>query len=199
MKLAGFDYTFLFQPIQNHSTSVGLINHSEDRRDFFTVSMDDNSLPLSTFPIVSSINADLLDLALAIHAADRLIKRGKEVSFSFRVELPVRNPDIFMRSDIQDLLTKVLEWYTNDYWHFEFSKREALGRNVEVQAQIPWRNLSSKNIETALWSGGLDSLAGLYTRLLAKPDTYHILVGTGSNSQVHKRQRYIAQEIDRLF
>lgn len=138
-------------------------------------------------------------MALAIHAVDRLIKRAKEIPLSFRIVLPVRNIDVFIRSDVQDFLTRVLEWYTNDSWCFEFSKREVLGRSVEFQAQIPWGSLSSKKIEVALWSGGLDSLSGLYTRLIARSHVHHILVGTGSNSQVHKKQRYIAIELDHLF
>jgi hypothetical protein len=59
--------------------------------------------------------------------------------------------------------------------------------------------LLPNNTEVALWSDGLDSLAGLYTRLLNNSGAYHVLVGTGSNSYVHKRQKQIVQEIDHLF
>lgn len=118
---------------------------------------------------------------------------------SFRIELPIRNFDIFIRSDVCDLLNKTLAWYTNDCWHFEFSKRDVLGRNVEVQPRLPLGNPSPENIETALWSGGLDSLSGLYTRLLTDPEAHYFLIGTGSNSYVHKQQRQIADAINSSF
>ena len=196
MKATEFDYTFVFEPIQNQSTQVTLLTHLEDKRDYFTVSINDNALSINGLSTVPSISADLLDLAIAIHAVDRLIKRHTETTLSFRVELPVRNFDIFTRSDVCDLLTQVLEWYTSDRWYLEFSKREVLGRFVEIQPQLPWRGLPPKNIEVALWSGGLDSLSGLYTRLFANTESYHILVGTGSNTYIHKQQKQIADIID---
>ena len=199
MKTTEFDYTFAFVPIQNKSTQVTLLTHREDKRDYFTISIDDSALSINGLPTVPSICADLLDLAIAIHVADRLIRRQKDVSLSFQVVLPVRNYDVFVRSNVCNLLSEVLDWYTNDLWHFEFSKREALGRNVEVQSQLPWENLSSKNVEVALWSGGLDSLSGLYTRLLTNLEPHHFLVGTGSNSNVHKRQKQIADVISQSF
>ena len=199
MKATEFDYTFVFEPIQNQSTQVTLLTHLEDKRDYFTVSINDNALSINGLSTVPSISADLLDLAIAIHAVDRLIKRHTETTLSFRVELPIRNFDVFTRSDVCNLLTKVLEWYTSDRWYFEFSKREVLGRYVEVQSQLPWRSLPVRNIEVALWSGGLDSLSGLYNRLLTNLETHHILVGTGSNSYVLKRQKQIADVINQSF
>ncbi len=198
MKTTKYDYTFLFESIQNRSTQVTLLTHQQNKKDSFTVSINDKSLLINGLPTVPSISADLLDLAIAVHAADRLIKRNTNTPLSFRVKLPVRNFDTFVRSDVYGLLTSVLEWYTNDCWHFEFSKRELSGRDVEIQAQLPW-DIPPSNIEIALWSGGLDSLSGLSTRLLSNSESYHVLVGTGSNSYVLKRQRRIASEVNRLI
>jgi 7-cyano-7-deazaguanine synthase in queuosine biosynthesis len=198
MKAHEFDYTFSFEPIQNQSTQVTQYTHLKDKRDLFTVSINDRALSINGLSTVPSLSADLLDLAIAIHAIDRLIKRPTETPLGFRIELPVRNFEIFTRSDVYDLLTKILEWYTGDCWHFEFSKREAFRREVEVQPQLPWINLP-KEIEVALWSGGLDSLSGLYTQLINNPENHHFLIGTGSNSSVHKRQKKIADVIEQNF
>ncbi|NOH01693.1 MAG: hypothetical protein HND47_06910 [Chloroflexi bacterium] len=198
MKTARLDYTFLFEPIQNHSTNVTLLTHPKDKRDCFTISINDNSLSTNWLSTVPSISADLLDLAIAIHAADRLIKRSADIPLSFRIKLPVRNFDTFSKSEVCNLLTDVLEWYTNDCWYFEFSKREISGRDVEVQPQLPL-GIQPGEIEVALWSGGLDSLSGLHTRLLANTATHHVLVGTGSNFYVLKKQQQIAREIDQSF
>jgi len=198
MKTARLDYTFLFESIQNQNTQVTLLTHPKDKRDCFTISINDNSLSTNWLSTVPSISADLLDLAIAIHAVDRLIKRSTDIPLSFRIRLPVRNFDIFVKSDVCNLLTNVLEWYTNDCWYFEFSKREISGRDVEVQPQLPL-GIPPGNIEVALWSGGLDSLSGLYTRLLTNPKTHHVLIGTGSNSYVLKKQKQIMHEIDQSF
>jgi 7-cyano-7-deazaguanine synthase in queuosine biosynthesis len=198
MKTIRYDYSFLFQSIQNWSTKVTLISYPRSNPEHFTIAIDDQALSISGLSSLPSISADLLDLALAIHAVDRLIKRNQDIPLSFYVKLPIRNFDILSKSEVYNLLTSTLGWYTNDHWHFEFSKREVSYRHVEVQPQLPLNPLPSKN-EVALWSGGLDSLSGLYTRLIANPETYYVLVGTGSNSQVIKRQRLIADEINRLF
>jgi hypothetical protein len=196
MKTAMPDYTFLFEPIQNYNTQVTLVTHSKAKRDCFDISIDDNSLSTNWLSTVPSISADLLDLAIAIHAVDRLIKRSTDIPLSFRIELPVRNFDVFVKSDIGNLLSNLLEWYTNDCWRFEFSKREISGRFVEVQPQIPF-GIQPSNIEVALWSGGLDSLSGLHTRLLTNSETHHMLVGTGSNFHVLKKQKQIKHQIDK--
>jgi hypothetical protein len=129
---------------------------------------------------------------------DRLIKRRTETHLTFHAELPVRNFDVFTRNDVCNLLASILEWYTNDCWYFEFSKRESSGRDVEVQPQLPLEIQAGKT-EVALWSGGLDSLSGLYNKLLINSNTHHVLIGTGSNSYVHKKQKKIAHEIVWLF
>jgi 7-cyano-7-deazaguanine synthase in queuosine biosynthesis len=194
MKALEFDYAFSFEPIQKKSTQVTLFAPLKEKHYQFTVSINDKDLSINGRPTVPSLSADLLDLAIAIHAVDRLIKRRDETPISFRIELPVRNFDIFTRGDVYESLIKILEWYTDDNWDFKFIKREVLGREIEVQPQLAWNNLP-KNIEVSLWSGGLDSLAGLYTQLLTKQEKHHYLVGTGSNSGVHKKQKRIADVI----
>lgn len=197
MKNARFDYTFVFEPIQNRNTQVALIDSQNNRKEF-NILINDSSLAIYEPSTIPSISADLLDLAIAIHAVDRLIKRNKDIPLSFRIELPIRNFDLFIRGEVYNLLINTLEWYTNDCWHFEFSKRQTRGRDIEVQPRLPFEKPSTK-IEIALWSGGLDSLAGLLTRLLAAPESNHILIGTGSNSYVRKQQKRLANEIDQSF
>jgi hypothetical protein len=199
MKSTEFDYTFSFSPIQNQYTQVDLFNHMDHRQDSFNIMIDDTSLSIHGFPNVPSLSADLIDLAIAIHAVDRLIKRHDNRPLSFSIKVPIRNYDLFVENNVDETLTKILNWYTSDYWQFDFSKRSVWGRDVEMQPQFPWRNLPDKDVEVALWSGGLDSLSGLYTRLLNNPEKYYVLVGTGSNSQVHKKQYQIASEVNQSF
>lgn len=199
MRKFEFDFTFLFEPIQNRGTQVTLVSHHlKGKQDIFNVSINDDALSINGFSVVPSISADLLDIAVAIHAVDRLIKRNTVAPLAFRVVLPVRNSNIFTRNDVFDLLTNALEWYTNDCWRFEFIKREASSREVEIQPQLPL-NKQFRNVEVALWSGGLDSLSGLYNRLMESSNIHHVLIGTGSNFYVKKQQERIAHKIGQLF
>jgi len=199
MKTIEFNYTFSFSPIQNQYTQVTMFDHLNSVQSNFDILINDSELLIDGCLYVPSFSADLIDLAIAIHAVDRLIMRRADKPLSFFVKVPIRNYDHFIDHEVASVLAKVLEWYTNDYWHFEFSKRDVLGRDVEMQSQLPWKNLPSKNVEVALWSGGLDSLSGLYTRLLNNPSTYHVLIGTGSNTYVHKKQKQIANVLDQSF
>jgi Queuosine biosynthesis protein QueC len=50
-----------------------------------------------------------------------------------------------------------------------------------------------------LWSGGLDSLAGLYNRLSGEPSARYILLGTGSNTILHSTQQQVAVRLRSRF
>lgn len=198
MKISNFDYIFKFQSIQNKNTQVHVLDANQNKQNHFSLFIEDKELSIAGLPTVSSINADILDLAIAIHAVDRIAKRKQEKSSNFHIEIPVRNYDIFCSLDTLNLLAKILNWYTNDFWNFEFKKRDIDGREIEFQAQLPWKEVP-KQPEVALWSGGLDSLAGLYTRLSSENTKNYVLIGTGSNSQVIKKQKQLANGIDNLF
>src|SRR5688572_7740799 len=133
MKSPKSDYTFSFGPIQSQKTQVAQNDHLKGKSDNFTIDIQDGPLWAYGFSSNSSISADLLDLAVAIHAIDRLVERPGDKHLSFQVELQVRNFDVFTKSNVGNLLTEVLEWYTDDYWHFEFFKRTLPGREEEIQ------------------------------------------------------------------
>jgi hypothetical protein len=57
---------------------------------------------------------------------------------------------------------------------------------------MPLADALSEPSEVALWSGGLDSLAGLCNRLSAEPRGHYTLLGTGSNTILHNTQRQVA-------
>ncbi len=54
------------------------------------------------------------------------------------------------------------------------------GRLTELQMCMPFAD-PVQPVKVALWSGGLDSLAGLYNQLLAESTTKYTLFGTGAN------------------
>jgi hypothetical protein len=62
----------------------------------------------------------------------------------------------------------------------------------ELQCCLPLDEEERGAMEVALWSSGLDSLAGLANRMVAKTADHYVLFGTGANSQICARQRALA-------
>jgi hypothetical protein len=91
-------------------------------------------------------------------------------------------------------IVEALFWFTGDHWEIEFVSRNASGRTAESQMGIPLTSEPSECSEIALWSGGLDSLAGLWNRLVDNPGSWYTLLGTGSNT-VTLRVQQRAKEI----
>src|SRR5262245_9082895 len=110
------------------------------------------------------------------------------------IVLPVRHPEVFTHSSLLNRLSDVLSYYTDDQWSFSFHRRTTLGRPTELQIALPCHNEST---EVGLWSGGLDSLAGLWIRACRRPDVPYVLVGTGFNTFIRHIQRHVAQQLRR--
>jgi hypothetical protein len=92
-----------------------------------------------------------------------------------------------------------LHWFTGDHWSFDFARQTHGGRTAELQTTMPLTDDRSKPLEVALWSGGLDSLAGLCNRLLAEPSGSYLLLGTGSNTILHSTQQQVAVGLREKF
>ncbi|MDB9313123.1 7-cyano-7-deazaguanine synthase [Spirulina sp. CS-785/01] len=193
-----FDYTMSFDPISNCRGLVHFTDHktNESQTVGFTVNDEDFQNRVKEYsPLVI---ADLIDLSAAIYASDRLAKHEPhKKQRRLNVILPVRNPKLLNSSSFQSKLNHLLIWTTGSQWVFHFKKRETDGRCVENQQLLFPKNMT--NSEVALWSGGLDALAGLYTRLTMKPEQTFILFGTGSNNMIHSRQGTVAEKIQSIF
>jgi 7-cyano-7-deazaguanine synthase in queuosine biosynthesis len=192
-KMDELDYTYIFDDIGDISRQVSVIDHRENKQFAISVAVDDYQL-LCQSRVPAEI-ADLVDLAVTIHVADRMSIRQEDFPCRIHVVLPVRYPEMFEQAHIIKCLRDVLYWYTGDYWVFEFKRRSTYGRRVELQNCISLTNDDSESVEVALWSGGLDSLAGLSKRLLSNSATNYTLFGTGSNTIIHHVQRQIARTI----
>ncbi|GAB4376361.1 MAG: hypothetical protein Kow00121_23300 [Elainellaceae cyanobacterium] len=187
-------YTLQFSDVLNNNGTVRLINHIKNDESIVGLSINDRDFQCRIQQEFPSIIADLIDLAVAIHAADRLTFQSlRQQQTQIHVVLPVRHPEILNQSSFQDKLSSLLEWATGSRWIFEFSKRVGLGRAVEQQPLLtssdPYIN------EVALWSGGLDALAGLYTCLKENRQIAFMLFGSGSNDNAYARQERIFQAL----
>jgi hypothetical protein len=192
------DYTFRFGAIDTRLNTASMINHIADTELHFRVAIDDQQLTYWSGGSVKPQVADMVDLALAVHIADRFSSQVQGRPTSIHIHLPVRRPELLNSPPILHALKDALYWYTENFWSFSFEKRDSLPRPTERQASFIPMLRQASHIEVALWSGGLDSFAGLWQRQLRQPDTHYVLFGTGPNRIIEHRQRRLAHRFKEI-
>lgn len=194
------EYIFHFSDIRDGLCTVRFTNCCTGEAHEFCAAVDDRQFVLLKLPRMPAVLADLVDLALAVYVADRTLRRCIDAICHIHVHLPIRHPEIFTSSHIIEDLEGLLYRYTGDRWTFEFTQRVAHGRLAERQLCLPTVMSLGSSVEVALWSGGLDALAGLYNRMqdLESAQRY-TLVGAGGNFHVHNIQRRVAMAVDECF
>jgi len=114
--------------------------------------------------------SDLLDVASAIHIADRIALReipddprlpDDRWHRKLKLIVPVRHASRWRQRAVLARLNDMLAFLTDDEWHFEFIRRIAAPRASELQ--ISYLPPMSESVQVALHSGGLDSLYALAT------------------------------------
>ena len=128
------NYTLHFQPVLNCNGSVRFIDHFQGKELTVGINVDDKAFGYRVQAEFPAIVADLVDLAVAIHASDRLAPHhlgGKPRRL--QVVLPVRNPELLSTEPFRTKLGDLLEWATGSEWVFDFQKRVAPERVVEQQ------------------------------------------------------------------
>jgi 7-cyano-7-deazaguanine synthase in queuosine biosynthesis len=191
-------YTLLFDPVMNSNGNVRFIDHSRSKESTIGIAVDDSDFGCRVQQEFPSIIADLIDLAVAIHATDRLTFQNlRKEQTRIYVVLPVRHPELLNATSFQDKLSSLLEWTTGSRWLFDFHQRSDSERIIEQQPLIS--SADPYVSEVILWSGGLDALAGLYTRLRTNRETSFMLFGTGSNDNVLDRQVQVFKALQNSF
>lgn len=195
------DYTYIFDDLSDGYSSVQWIHHhAHQSSQTFHVHVDDQQFHWKRRYHLSPLHADCIDLASAIAVADRLSSRTRYQQCSIQICLPVRHPELFSCSSIQQYLQDILYWYTKDQWVFDFSARSAYGRLAERELSLIKPSAYGLPTEVALWSGGLDSLAGLYSQINnGTASSHYVLFGTGANTFIHSKQRDAVKAIEALF
>jgi 7-cyano-7-deazaguanine synthase in queuosine biosynthesis len=198
--MSQIDYTYTFADLSDGFTSVEWIHHGTHRpAHMFRVRLGDQQIHQKRQHNLSALLADCIDLALAVAVADRLSTRTGNRRCGIHICLPVRQLEHFGSAQTQQLLQEILDWYTQDQWTFHFSPRSHYGHRAEIQPAL-FSSPPDSHTEVALWSGGLDSLAGLYSRLKSgEASTHYILFGTGANTYIYRKQQEAALAIARLF
>lgn len=192
------EHTLRFDSFNDDGSNIHLIDREHGNEVNVQVSIQHHAFRHRIQKEFPSIIADVIDLAVAIHAADRLtIQDLWQPQIQLQIVLPARHPEILNQSSIQQRLLKLLEWTTGKKWIFDFVERSELGRSIENEPRL-WTSDPDVD-EIALWSGGLDALAGLNTRLNRYPERSVALFGTGSNDNNHARQQDVFHALQPLF
>ncbi len=189
--MSQFDYSYTFKDIGDNLTPVSVFNHHKGKSDHLKIAAKDNSLWYRNN--IPRQVADIVDIALAVHIADRLSIPHRNLPCRIHIDLSVREPDLFIQ--FTEELKKILFWYTGNHWSFKFRPRTKGGRLSERRSKmfVPTNRVT----EVALWSGGLDSFAGLWTRLNKQTAEKYILLGAGGSNFIGHIQRKTAHLVQR--
>ncbi len=152
---------------------------------------------------LSGLVLDLLEVGSYVYAADQAVTRGgrtlrhngSDWRRSFRFDIPVRNLDLWNSSEVQEALTETLNFLSDETFEFRFHK---LKKDVPAEAYFnfdqgqPWFEAD----EVMLYSGGLDSLAGLCSSTI-RDGKKVIAVSHRAAPQIYSRQRILLEEFRR--
>lgn len=168
-----------------------------------------NDLPLADAfgDVVPPDCADLIDVAVAVYVADRLCRRHPRSApraaplwqRRMHVEVPVREPERWSGDGLGEKLAVLLGDLTDDWWSFTFVPRRAeTTRQSESQRSL-FLEQPSRPASAALFSGGLDSLAGLVARLAGNPAETVVVFCGRTNKRIGVPQRALLAQVGRQF
>jgi hypothetical protein len=130
---------------------------------------------------------------MAVYYADRRTKR-QGIAFKetgqriINIQLPVRDMELWTDKKCSEELSSLLYWLTEDQWQFKFVQL----KSHEIEAnkylfQLPVKKPS----KTVLFSGGLDSLAGLCILMDQNPNCSFVLFSGITNKIIFSIQKEI--------
>ena len=160
--------------------------------------MNGESLSRPFSQVLPANGADLLDLALAIYAADRSsprdFKGGKTGQRRIDVRVGLRSPDRWTAPGTANALQEFLYWLSGDEWSFRLDERKGVQTPAESGAFL-FKIPPEQPVSVSLFSGGLDSLAGLACQTMADLGGSRVLVSGYTHDRLASRQRLQVQRI----
>ncbi len=158
--------------------------------------VNDDQMAVPFGQILSPILADWIDIAVAVYFADRFaVRRARSVARKqylwgrvINLRLGVRQPELWQRPEISESLRNLLAFITEDKWQIEFVARQGEPRYSEVNPQTLLFPVTAPAC-VALYSGGLDSFAGVAQHMNAHRDQHFVLVSGVTNSRQQAGQR----------
>ena len=135
-------------------------------RDFH---LNESSLMDFFWSVPSSRQIDLLRIAMAVYVIDRLVRRKKNAGHRWprclQAQIGVLEPNFWNSDEIREALGDCLDFVSGDSWDVSFNANST-PIEVDQQRLLP---LSDDPPLLCLYSGGLDSAAGLSSRIVECP------------------------------
>ena len=136
--------------------------------------------------------ADLLDVVMAVYAADRRSPRdfrgAASGQRSISIRVGVRNPDLWETPEMAHELQELLYWLSEDEWSFELVRRRTAPSSAESERFL-FPLPPEPPVTVSLFSGGLDSLAGLAARAQEGSNGSYVLVSGYTHNRLAHQQR----------
>ena len=158
--------------------------------------LDGRTLALAFCQAIPGRMADLIEVAMSVYAADRRSLRNYRGANTghrrIRIRLGVRDPGFWSGCEIYDRLIDYLCWLSEDEWSFDFVKRDAPATAAESD-QFLFSLPTEQPARVSLFSGGLDSLAGLARHAIEDPIASYVLVSGWTNNRLADKQRLQAR------
>lgn len=154
---------------------------------------------------IPDVLTDLLELAAYVYCADGTVRRGgstmarmgRDWRRRFRFVVPVRRPDVWSAAPISTLLIETLSFLSDDFYEFEFQQLAdppIFQKYLELGGGEPH---GFESDEVALFSGGLDSLAGAIDEFVNGRRV--VLVSHWSAPKIVSRQAELVKALQTRF
>lgn len=191
-----FDYTFEFGDIGAKETLVHITNHLDGQRFDVRTQIDERNAfkAVRRAPLDVECVSDLFTLATIAHVVDRMTVRHGDELCRIRIVASAWRPGVLASPKVSRRLREILSYYTGDIWHFDWRQRERNSQQPQPQYQADWK----EPVEIGLWSGGMDSEAGLISRFIEGSAPRYLAVGTGANDSILGAQRQTFREVSRF-
>jgi 7-cyano-7-deazaguanine synthase in queuosine biosynthesis len=154
----------------------------------------EDSLWQSLWPDPPDRARDLVRVGMAVYVADRLVKRSRRSHLCgptrhIGVLIDVHEPDFWSSDEVTNALRRAVERLSDDSWDFRFKA---------IQNKRGWQrslNLEYPEIPAiCLYSGGLDSAAGLARRMRS---SRRPIVCVTAHHQAHQKQK-VERQLDTI-
>lgn len=153
---------------------------------------------------IPDIALDLLEVGSYVYCADQTVRRGGRTwpkdgqawHRDFVFDIPVRRLDIWNKPEVTDCLEETLGFLSDDHYQFRFrplTRKLPREPYFEFGEDQPW----FKADQVLLFSGGLDSLAGAVSELVANGKRV-LLVSHRPVAKTSKRQVQLVDELKRF-
>jgi len=153
------------------------------------------------FSLPSEKIQELVLIAAGIYAVDRISKKPSEMSSPGRIRqlhiiFRLKFSDFWSNKKVAELLIEIASLLTDDDWEFTFTGLAQEEKQPRLQDYLDFSRESFDKV--ALYSGGLDSAAGLVHRLISNLDQSYLLITVGHYYGLHHRVQKQLIELSKL-